>query len=74
MCPNQSDKEWLEVKKNRPDEFQKAVKLEQEIQSDDPHAWLHKSCVPLDQVDFDKNHQDDLFDSGLYCSSGVCFV
>jgi hypothetical protein len=73
MCPNQSDGEWLEVKENRPDEFRAACELEELIQQDDPHAWLHKSCKPLASVKFDTG-QDGLFDSSLYCSSGVCFV
>ena len=73
MCPNQSDAEWLEVEENRPDEFRAACELEELIQQDDPHAWLHKSCKPLSTVKF-KTGQEGLFDSSLYCSSGVCFV
>lgn len=67
MCPNQSDTEWRDLPK---DEFQKAVELEREIHKVDPDAWLHRSCVPLDQVDF--SQPEDLF--ARPCDSGMCFV
>ena len=69
MCPNQSDWEWREVKRDWPEYFQKAVELEREILAVDPHAFLHQSCVPLDQVDFS---YDDMFSAS--CPSGVCFI
>jgi len=72
MCPNQSDREWHDLKVNYPDEFLKAADLEMEIQQSDPHAWLHKSCKPLAEVDLEP--KEGLFDPGIYCNSGVCFV
>lgn len=71
-CPNQLDEEWIEVKEQAPEEFTLAVERDREIRLIDPHAWMHKTCVPLDQVDFSR--EPGLFDSGDYCSSGVCFV
>lgn len=70
MCPNQSNAEWRELRDNRPTEFQAAIKLEAEIQQRDPHAWLHKSCIPLSKVDF--TEEPDLFNRP--CDSGVCFL
>ena len=70
MCPNHSDHEWRRLKDERPDEFQKAVDLEREIHRRDPEAWLHRSCVPLDKVDF--SQPEDLFSRP--CDSGVCFI
>lgn len=70
MCPNKSDHEWRMEKEDRPDEFEKAVKLEKELQEQDPDAWLHGSCKPLSEVDFTK--PDDLFTRP--CDSGLCFV
>lgn len=70
MCPNQSDAEWLDLKQNSPDEFRLAVELELEIQKRDPFAWLHKSCKPIDTVDFTK--PDNLFSRP--CDSGACFI
>lgn len=70
MCPNHSDHEWRKLIAERPDEFQKAVEIEREIHKVDPDAWLHRSCVPLDQVDF--SQPEDLFSRP--CDSGLCFV
>lgn len=70
FCPNQSDQEWLSVKTDSPEEFQKAVELEREIRKLDPFAWFHGSCVPLDQVDF--SAPEGLFSRA--CDSGACFV
>lgn len=70
MCPNKSDSEWRMLRDERPDEFAKAVALEKEIHQKDPDAWLHGSCKPLDQVNFNK--PDDLFSRP--CDSGQCFV
>lgn len=67
MCPNQRESEWRELPR---DEFQKAVELEREIHKRDPHAFLHKSMKPLDQVDF--SQPDDLFTRP--CDSGNCFL
>jgi hypothetical protein len=67
MCPNQSDSEWRSLSKV---ELEEAAKIEAEIQHRDPHAWLHKSCVPISKVDF--SIPDDLFYRP--CDSGNCFV
>lgn len=69
MCPNHHNGEWLRLKLEQPAEFEKACALEDEIRQRDPHAWLHRSCVPLREVDFE---QPDLFSRP--CDSGVCFV
>jgi hypothetical protein len=72
MCPNQGDDEWRDIKENYPADFARAVALEKEVQQSDPFAWLHKSCVPLDEVDFTKPPELDLFVRA--CSSGGCFT
>jgi hypothetical protein len=70
MCPNQSDEEWRQLKSSSPIEFAEACKVEAEIQTRDPHAWLHSSCMPLSTVDF--NQPPDLFNRS--CDSGTCFL
>ncbi len=72
MCPNQADEEWTDLKERFPEEFQQAVEFEKEIQEFDQNCWLHKSCVPLDKVKFSK--EPTLFDAGMYCNSGACFI
>lgn len=69
MCPLQSNDEWLEVKRDFPALFRKAVALEKKLRDKDPHVWLHRDCVPLGEVDFSKA---DLFSRA--CDSGNCFV
>ena len=66
LCPNQSDAEWKALPK---DEFQAAVLAEREIRARDPQAWFHRSCQPLDQVNF--NAQQELT---VPCDSGNCFL
>lgn len=41
MCPNHSDAEWIDMKLHWSADFQ-----------EDPHLYLHPSCVPLAEVDF----------------------
>lgn len=72
MCPNQGDHEWRDLKANWPKEFQKAVDLEREVRLRDANAFLHNSCVPLDQVDF--TQEPERFDDAAKCNSGMCFV
>lgn len=70
MCPNRADSNWLEMQRNDPDDFARAVALEREIQLNDPHVWLHGSGRPLDQVDFDAG-QLDMFRG---CSDEACMT
>lgn len=60
FCPYHSDAEWLRMKAEEPFEFAKAVKWEKDCQTaalnqealqDMP--FLHDSCKPLDEVEFD---------------------
>ena len=70
MCPFRSDREWLHLKKTAPEDFQAAVELEREVRQRDPSAFLHKSLVPLDEVEF--LDQPDLFAKS--CDAGGCFT
>lgn len=67
-CPNQSDAEWMEL---TPEEFLAACDLEDEIRTVDPHAFLHRSLIPLRQVQLDPKADN----GGLFggCSSGTCY-
>jgi hypothetical protein len=66
-CPNQLDDEWRGI---TDEELEMAAELERDIQKVDPHFWLHRSCVPIDKVDFSR--EPDLFERA--CDSGNCFV
>jgi hypothetical protein len=52
ICPNLSDPEWMDMKLNWPADFFAACDLEAEARIEDPHFYLHPSCVPLGEVDF----------------------
>lgn len=66
MCPLQDDGNWLD---NTPDDMEKAVILEQQMQRRDPNVFLHRSLVPINQVKFDKTKQ-----AKEPCDSGVCMI
>ena len=71
-CPNQSDKEWFEVKKDFPSLFQSAIERDEYIRTRDAHAFLHSTITPLKDVDL--SQEDDLFSDTKGCSSGECFL
>lgn len=57
-CPFHNDKFWREMKKNQPGEFADAVDFDKNIRDDARQKikfkqYLHRSCKPLDQIDFD---------------------
>jgi len=66
-CPNQSDAEWAELS---PAEFAAVCDMEDEWRKVDPHAFAHKSCIPLRLVTL--NPADEGKRSGG-CSAGMCF-
>lgn len=67
-CPNQSDAEWGELE---PDEWERACKTDEYVRSVDPHAFLHKSLIPLRQVTLKPEETRGLFTGG--CQSGMCY-
>jgi hypothetical protein len=69
MCPNQNDHEWREIKAD-PEMWKRAIEFEREFRKRDPHAFLHRKGVPIDEVDLTED--DDLF-AGK-CESGNCFL
>lgn len=70
MCPNKPHNEWEWQKIHAPEDFQKAIEFEKEIQKADQDLWLTDTGKHLGETDFSK--PDDMF-SGR-CDSGMCFV
>ena len=81
FCPYHSTEEWLNVKKN-PEEWAAVVEMDKAIRNTEKfkdgakatkvndELFLHRSCVPIDQVDFGKEDpQMDLFNSEC---EGMC--
>ena len=71
FCPYHSNKNWKELKEKLPDEFAKAVKIDEAIRDsskkgDKEPIYLHRSCTPLERVDF--GDQLEMF----MCEEGFC--
>ena len=78
FCPYHDDRTWRDLKLNDPESFEDAVSVDRAIRSGigktTQKLYLHRSCQPLDQVDF-RNAEDagqiDMF--GNECE-GMCGV
>lgn len=63
-CPYHSDKVWVEMKRNDKEAWNDAVDFDREIRNFPGlkgKAYLHRSCKPLDEVQFNEHEQLDLF-------------
>ena len=71
FCPYHNDKEWQRLKTQEPEEFQRAVEYENgltktmsQVSGFRDIPFLHRSCLPLSQVNFenktDQNKTDQL--------------
>lgn len=63
FCPYQANRSWLDMKKNRPDEWNNVVELDKKIRNSSKKGvhhpiYLHRSCIPLDQADLQENQLD----------------
>ena len=78
-CPYTSDARWRDRRDNQPDEWQQAVEMDRALRQGDARGmrgleYMHRSCVPLAEVDLStaaERGQGDLF--GNECE-GVCGV
>lgn len=77
-CPFHSDSYWQWLKDEHPDEFEVAVKFDHAMRGSGrdkglrSEPFLHRSCKPLDQVEFVDKSQVNLF-SIAECE-GMCGV
>lgn len=80
FCPYHNNSEWRRLQDSEPGEFQKAVEFEKALQSANRNGtlngtpFLHRSLVPLSEVDFSEKedrNQIDLFNNEC---SGFCGV
>ena len=63
-CPFHSDEEWRRLRDEEPKEFQRAINFDRrirELAKKDTalkmDVYLHNSCKPLDEIDFDSDEQ-----------------
>lgn len=79
FCPYHSPRYWRWLKNEHPDEFQKAVMFEKNIQAKQNDImkstpYIHKSCKPLDEVNLNQDSQMDLFPELIDECDGYCGV
>lgn len=73
LCPYHSDREWLYLKINHPQDFKKAVQFERKflLSKKNKKYFLHRSLKKLDTVEFKNEKQLDMFENEC---EGVCGV
>lgn len=62
FCPYQTDDSWARKKHYQPEDFAAAVQVDRAIRDSTRGGihypvFLHRSCKPLDEVDFDRSQQ-----------------
>jgi len=85
FCPYHSNKEWLDIKNGDPQEWQEVVAMDKAIRNQEQfkdknkgkkvveELFLHRSCKPIDEVEFDvKDNQGDLFYGMANECEGYC--
>ena len=76
FCPFHSKDDWTYLKEKHPKEFDKAVKFDNDIRNKTKlhkntkmEVYLHKSCKPLNEIDFSKEKEDYNFNNEC---EGMC--
>lgn len=76
FCPFHNNSEWRDIKQNKQ-EWDKVVELDKLIRKGtkkkDDEVFLHKSCIPIDEVDFSEKAEDQLNLFNNECE-GMCGV
>ncbi len=76
-CPYMDDARWIDMRVNRPDEWEDAVEFDAAIRHNtriDGQAFLHRQLVPLDQVILKPRvSQSDNIDDGE-CGAFTCMT
>lgn len=77
FCPYHRPAEWIELKRQQPDLFEKAVEMERHMNEVRANlgrdaVYLHRALVPLDQAVGDQLPMFPAWDET--CDEGVCFV
>ncbi|QPZ53446.1 putative phosphoadenosine phosphosulfate reductase [Pelagibacter phage HTVC034P] len=78
VCPYHNDAYWHFMKTERPSEFADAVdfdkKIRQGSRSIKDEVFLHRKCIPLDEVEFNKKETDKQLDMFNNECEGMCGV
>ena len=76
FCPYHDNRRWREMKQKEPDSWSQAVEIDQMIRggvrgTKNP-LYLHRSCKPLDEVDFDAQHEFAWMEDMHEECEGIC--
>jgi len=78
MCPYHNDAYWHFMKTERPSEFEDAVEFDKNIRTGSRNIrdklYLHRSCKPLDEVEFNKKENDKQLDMFNNECEGMCGI
>ena len=78
VCPYHNDAYWHFMKNERPEEFADAVEFDKNIRTGSRNVrdklYLHRSCKPLDEVEFNKKENDKQLDMFNNECEGMCGV
>jgi hypothetical protein len=78
VCPYHNDSYWHFMKTERPSEFAEAVDFDKQVRTitrkEDEQIFVHRSCKPLDEVEFDKKETDKQIDLFNNECEGMCGV
>lgn len=76
-CPYHSDEMWLDMKQNDPESWEEAVEIDRLIKKlprFEGEAYLHRSCLPLDEVNLGEDQLEFDFDGFANECEGMCGV
>jgi hypothetical protein len=71
MCPNMSPADWRKLRDKYPEDFQRAIDLEKQIQEKDSLVYLHPLAIALEEAVNQSDQQSNMFDG---CDSGFCWT
>jgi hypothetical protein len=78
VCPYHNDSYWNFMKTQRPNEFAEAVDFDKKVRTitrkEDEQIFVHRSCKPLDEIEFDKKETDKQLDMFNNECEGMCGV
>jgi len=76
VCPYHNDAYWHFMKTERPSEFAIAVDFDKKVRTitrkDDEQIFVHRKCIPLDEIEFDKKQTDKQLDMFNDECEGIC--
>ena len=78
VCPYHNDAYWHFMKTERPSEFSIAVEFDKKVRTitrkKDEQIFVHRSCKPLNEIEFDKKQTDKQLDMFNNECEGMCGV